>query len=314
MVTQCTACQVWFKVTRDQLHSAHGLVRCSACDTVFNALATLRHGRPEAVAGSEGVPMPADNVMTETPPAALETTSPPTVDTETTGDDARESSWLQPIPDEELPVTDVPHECRSGFDSFETSDKTTDNEAVEESATPPAVSDAEVSADEEIPLSFQSRASSSSHGRFTYRWPWIAALAVALLVLVGQLVYAQRASIAGLFGVRHAIALERYTITDAALDGAPRQPGILVLSGKLLNRADHAQPLPLLRVTLTDRYGGTVGTRTLTPREYGARANSALKAHRRLMFHVKLADPGASAVGFSLILCKHRDHSVWCQG
>lgn len=312
MVTQCTACQVWFKVTRDQLHAAHGLVRCSACDTVFNALATLRHGRPEAVAGSAGVPASADIVMAETSAAASEAVSPPAADTKITGAAASESSKLQPNPDEELPASDVPPGYRSGFDSF----KTATDEAEEQSFAPLTVPDAEVSADEDVPLSLQSRASSSHHGRFTYRWPWIVALALALLALIGQLVYAQRVSIAGLLGIAtgRSIALDRYTITGASLDGAPRQPGVLVLSGKLLNRADHAQPLPLLRVTLTDRYGEPVGARTLTPGQYGARANGALNAHRRLMFHVKFADPGPSAVGFVLVLCKHRDRSLWCQG
>lgn len=46
MVTQCTVCRVWFRISREQLRAAHGLARCSQCGTVFNALATLRHDPP----------------------------------------------------------------------------------------------------------------------------------------------------------------------------------------------------------------------------------------------------------------------------
>lgn len=46
MVTQCTVCRVWFRINREQLRAAHGLARCSQCNTVFNALATLRHDPP----------------------------------------------------------------------------------------------------------------------------------------------------------------------------------------------------------------------------------------------------------------------------
>ncbi|MGH8127056.1 MAG: DUF3426 domain-containing protein [Gammaproteobacteria bacterium] len=187
----------------------------------------------------------------------------------------------------------------------------------ETASTAPLSEPDEPSVDEaEIPSLFELPQGPSFRRRLTYRRLWGAALTLALLALAGQIVYAQRASLAGLFGVRfgHTIALDRYTIADAALDAVSRQPGVLVLSGNLVNRADHKQPLPMLRVTLTDRYGETIGARMLTPPQYGADTNAALKAHRRFMFHVKLADPGSGAVGFSLVLCKHRDRSLWCQG
>lgn len=284
MVTQCTACQVWFKVTREQLHAAHGLVRCSACGTVFNALATLRHGRPDAdFSPPDEASFPADEAGDEVPE------EPPSIG--------------------EVCET---HEARPRFDDFRSEVLEVEAESGASLSEPAG----ESTPDAEIPSLPESLQNPSPQHHHIQRRLWIMVLALALAALAGQIVYARRASLAGLLGITagQAITLDRYTISDATLDGSPRQPGVLVLSGKLLNRADRAQPLPLLRVTLTDRYGEGIGARTLTPRLYGAGTNAALGAHRHFMFHVKLADPGSSAVGFSLVLCKHYDRSLWCQG
>lgn len=60
MVTQCPICRQWFGIAHEQLEAAHGLVRCGECDTVFNALATLRESLPAAEEASEasGEPEP----------------------------------------------------------------------------------------------------------------------------------------------------------------------------------------------------------------------------------------------------------------
>ncbi len=323
MVTQCTACQVWFEVTRDQLHVAHGLVRCSACATVFNALATLRHDVPNAGADPDAVSPPllavgeiGDAAIPETAPGSGEFPSPtPEVETNTLEnieDEAWQSFTPQAGTGEEQPSSDVVREmpAESGEPGIERP------AAQEEPVKLLPAPDIAPSADEALPPAFELLGHPSNRDRSAYRRIWIAGLVLALLVLVGQIVYAGRVPIAGLFGVTlgQRIALDHYRITGATLDGAPRQSGALVLTGTLLNRADHPQPLPLLRVTLTDRYGATVGARVFTPRQYGADTHTALKAHRRLMFHVKLADPGSSAVGFNLVLCKHRNHAVWCRG
>ncbi len=313
MVTQCTACQVWFETTRDQLHAAHGLVRCSACGTVFNALATLRHDVPDTGTDPDAVSpsmLAVDEIEGQAIPSAA-----PEIETDTVGDiedEAWESPPPQPGTGEEHPTNDVDREVQTEFGEPGIESPAAQGESVISLQTPEISS----SVDEAISPLLELPGSPSKRDRSAYRWIWIAGLVLALLVLVGQIVYAGRVPIAALFGVTpgQRIALDRYRITDATLDGAPRQPGALVLSGTLLNRANRTQPLPLLRVTLTDRYGATVGARIFTPWQYGADANTALKAHRRLMFHVRLADPGSSAVGFSLVLCKHRNHAVWCRG
>ena len=46
MYTHCPECSTYFRITAEQLRAAQGKVRCSNCDTVFNALETLEEALP----------------------------------------------------------------------------------------------------------------------------------------------------------------------------------------------------------------------------------------------------------------------------
>ncbi|MBD3669540.1 MAG: DUF3426 domain-containing protein [Gammaproteobacteria bacterium] len=57
MYTHCPECSTYFRVTADQLRAAQGKVRCSKCDTVFNALETLEENLPAGqVTANEDAP------------------------------------------------------------------------------------------------------------------------------------------------------------------------------------------------------------------------------------------------------------------
>ena len=55
MYTQCPDCQTLFQVTADNLRTAMGMVRCTQCSTVFNALSGLRDANEIDVAQAEAV-------------------------------------------------------------------------------------------------------------------------------------------------------------------------------------------------------------------------------------------------------------------
>lgn len=385
MVTQCTACLVWFRVTREQLHAAHGLVRCSACNTVFNALASLRHdipgnagagtprrmpdetpfapaaiaadtsaAREESATEEPGDAEPsraprelADAANAHDPAAAAESLGPgemperpvpsPTGFLGVPSDLLESQEWLHSTEDEaagagsgaelrqssgdaRLPASAPPDEPRAKAGDGVRAASATDPGGEEETAEtdgadavafpepPPAAGVVRTAAE------FAPEGPGERRARPRGRLVWVAVLVLAALILAGQIVYAERGPLGSLLGWSGPpLELSRYTITDATLDSSPGATDALVLKGTLLNQADHAQRFPLIRVTLTDRYGDAVGARTLTPADYGADANGPLPGHRRFMFHVKLADPGSSAVGFSLVLCKRRGQSVLCE-
>lgn len=82
--------------------------------------------------------------------------------------------------------------------------------------------------------------------------------------------------------------------------------GRLLVRASIRNEASRPQPMPLLRLTLQDRYGKRIASRDLTPREYlGERASQRdfLDAGQRVDAEVTVVDPGNSAVGFEVDAC-----------
>jgi predicted Zn finger-like uncharacterized protein len=72
------------------------------------------------------------------------------------------------------------------------------------------------------------------------------------------------------------------------------------------NTGHQAQPLPLLRVTLQDRFGNRIASRDVPPQSYLPRAipsSSLLSAGQRIDAEMTFVDPGANAVGFEIDAC-----------
>jgi hypothetical protein len=89
---------------------------------------------------------------------------------------------------------------------------------------------------------------------------------------------------------------------DVALGSA------LVVRAGLTNRADHAQPYPLLRLEFEDRYGAAVAQRDFTPGEY---LKSPSQAARQLSAgettEAELSVVAPNAVGYRLDICLRED-------
>ena len=157
----------------------------------------------------------------------------------------------------------------------------------------------------------------------------IAAAAVLGLGLLAQIVHYDRdalaestlvgPSLAALYA-RLGVPLEpRWNLAayDVRQWGAQSEEtaGVLRLRASIVNRAPRAQPFPLLRVTLEDRFGGQVGRREFTPAEYlpgHATPRELLGAGARADADLSLADPGNQAVGFELDVCLPRHGALAC--
>jgi predicted Zn finger-like uncharacterized protein len=82
--------------------------------------------------------------------------------------------------------------------------------------------------------------------------------------------------------------------------------GQLVVRASLTNRATFAQPHPLLRLELEDRFGNTVATRDFEPAEYlknPSQATRLMAPGASSEAELLLADPGREAVGYRLDVC-----------
>jgi hypothetical protein len=82
--------------------------------------------------------------------------------------------------------------------------------------------------------------------------------------------------------------------------------GQISVRASVKNGARQAQPLPLLRVTLQDRFGNRIASRDVPPQSYLPRAipsSSLLSAGQRIDAEMTFVDPGSNAVGFEIDAC-----------
>lgn len=151
-------------------------------------------------------------------------------------------------------------------------------------------------------------------------WRWAVGCAVLLLLLAVQVLHINRDALAT--GNRTGPLLrslyERlgapiaphwdvaaYEVRQQGAVGAADAAAPLTLRASIINRGERTQPLPLLRVTLQDRFGNHVALRDLQPREYLPTPQSAalLGPGQRVDAEVAMADPGGKAVGFEIDAC-----------
>jgi len=91
-------------------------------------------------------------------------------------------------------------------------------------------------------------------------------------------------------------------------------PREITVRASIANLAQRAQPLPLLRVTLQDRFGHSIAARDVPPRDYLPRVPSPplLASGGRIDASVVLISPGSRAVGFVIDACLPKRRTVIC--
>lgn len=89
--------------------------------------------------------------------------------------------------------------------------------------------------------------------------------------------------------------------------------GRMVVHASLTNRAAFAQPHPILRLELEDRFGATVATRDFEPADYlknPSQAARLIAPGSSSEAELLLADPGIEAVGYRLDVCLRESASL----
>jgi predicted Zn finger-like uncharacterized protein len=153
------------------------------------------------------------------------------------------------------------------------------------------------------------------------RGRWIAGCIVLVLLLAVQAINHWRDALASspLFSApiesvysRIGIPLDpRWNLGgyDVRQQGASADPGdshVIRVRLSVANREQRAQPAPLLRLTLLDRYGKPIAARDLVPAEYwpaGHPARGVLAHDERIDSEVALRDPAADSASFELDVC-----------
>lgn len=151
------------------------------------------------------------------------------------------------------------------------------------------------------------------------KWKWL--IAPLVLVLIVQIVHHYRSDLArhpqigaplmNLYGaLRLPLTpeweLHSYEIKQWGVLSDPASPGTLKVRASLTNRADFAQPYPLLKLVLEDRWGDQVRAREFEPSEYlgpSTAANRLLGPQQQATAIINIVDPGPDAEGFRFDVC-----------
>jgi hypothetical protein len=169
----------------------------------------------------------------------------------------------------------------------------------------------------------------ASDGFLSQRWPWVAGVSLLALFFVLQVVHSERNDLVRSSAWGAAVArtydflglsvlaptdLTAYELRQWGAASDPNEPNRLMLRASIVNRASYAQPYPLLRLSLQDRFGGTIGMRDVAPADYlpGAGGTGLLEPGQRADALIRIVDPGSEAVGFELDVCLPAQGGVRC--
>jgi predicted Zn finger-like uncharacterized protein len=161
------------------------------------------------------------------------------------------------------------------------------------------------------------------------RWPWAVGVGVLLLLFAAQVVHSQRerliqqpgfgplfAQTYALLGLPQTVPtdLSAYELRQWGAANDPNETERLLLRASIVNRASYAQPYPLLRLALQDRFGATLGVRDIEPKDYlpGSGAPGLLGPGQRADAEIRIVDPGQEAVGFEMDICVRAGNGVRC--
>ncbi|MEO8017369.1 MAG: DUF3426 domain-containing protein [Pseudomonadota bacterium] len=152
-------------------------------------------------------------------------------------------------------------------------------------------------------------------------WQYVGGVVLLALLLLLQLLHHDRQSLAlspsfgpaaakvyGWFGVTLTPRwdLTAYTVKQLGAETEGGEGTQLRVRLSVQNESSRVQPLPLLRLTLQDRYGNAVATRDLEPADYLPKrvANQRLlEPDQRIDAELHVIDPGKAAIGFEIDAC-----------
>lgn len=150
---------------------------------------------------------------------------------------------------------------------------------------------------------------------------WAIGAAVLVIVLAAQIVNHSRDALAtharlnGPLSALYAALgvplvphwdLHAYDVRQLGASATFGGGGEIMVRASIRNGGLQPQPLPLLRVTLQDRFGTPLASRDVAPRDYlpgAVPASSFLSVDQRIDAEMAFVDPGSRAVGFEIDAC-----------
>jgi predicted Zn finger-like uncharacterized protein len=293
VITRCPSCHTHFRVHAEQLAVRAGQVRCGKCSRVFDALEHLI----EEIAPTRP-PRPTSEFEARHADGAAAGHAPEAATAAEVGAQAGESAPAQ-----------------ASAVVAEMAERAADTPEAAPAVAEPANVDAGAGSFDFGPVAVTKPATPAR------RWPWLLGAFVLFPVLLAQAAYHYRSAITLLFPQTkpYAVALcatlgcelplprriEQMSIEASDLQADTTNPGIMVLSATLKNRAIFNQQHPLLELTLTDAQDQPVVRRVLTPQDYlskGINTQAGFGANTEIAIKMFIEGAQVKATGYRLYL------------
>lgn len=284
LATACPNCSTAFRVGTEQLEAADGLVRCGACQAVFDARA---HAVVPVLAPAAE---PARGIDEEYIEGLILGEAPIVPPTDAAGQTSGDANSAQP---------DTP---------TEDSDTGTASGPIEGAALMPRV-----------PVELPTEAAPDLAARRRIL-AWTTGIAMAALLIgiqqiwLGRERHAQDPDLRPRYERLCAMLgcelppfsdLRRIRSEGLLVRADPARPGTLLIDATIVNKAAFAQAFPGIRIDFSDIQGTPVTSRVFTPREYlGAAAlrEGSMPPGEVLKVHIEMQDPGDHATNYELRL------------
>jgi predicted Zn finger-like uncharacterized protein len=355
MFTVCPKCALTLVVTPADLRIAQGYVRCGRCLNVFNALARLSEERPgvppEPASAGEPPEQPAareppapstvddtGEIEVELDAASVLVTSvrAPTAPQETAEsvspvDSPGASATPEPIAPEPIASEPIAPVTSQAAPAMEAAVEPLAQAMPPDAAQTPVQAEGSEAQRTNIVPQQPKGAFELEPRRLRVGLAWKLGTGVLVIALALQVVNHYRDSLAAhpafagplsalysALGVKLAPRwdIHAYDVRQLGASVASAAAGEIIVRASVKNSAPHAQPLPLLRVTLQDRFGNRVAARDVPPDDYlpsSAARHSLLAAGGRVDATMVFVDPGPQAVGFEIDAClRERNGEVAC--
>ena len=344
MFTVCPKCALTLVVTAADLRVAQGYVRCGRCLNVFNALARLSEERPPAApepADATAIQSAAFTpAPTQSSASALEaedtgeieieldigsvlvtSARPPVAPAGSAPDEALVVEEPDPsalVPDASEPVPAAAVVAQTDAQPMSTAPLPTTPEPAAAAEIPPKTAEAQqTNTPEEPPESAFELVARRPRAGFA----WTLGAGALAIILVLQAVNHYRDTLAAspalmgpLTDVYSALGVKlaprwnihAYDVRQLGASVTGATAGEIVVRASVKNSASRAQPLPLLRVTLQDRFGNRIAARDVPPGDYlpsSGGPGALLAAGGRVDATMEFVDPGPQAESFEIDAC-----------
>jgi predicted Zn finger-like uncharacterized protein len=339
MLTQCPNCQTTFRVTTEILRVADGQVRCGRCQTQFDALERLIDENEAADLQSGR----AARVARQAPPAtsSIEVEEPAAQEDITLEGRHIEISGRYRLPDSPRGEPQIREETVEEWVEIEDIDeeRVDEPEAGEIEVIEEQADEIQEEEDERVTeQAYQAAADEAEPEMDLLAQPPRPAVAPVWKILAGPLVLLLAVQLVHTY--RHALArhprlgpaimsvygalgvnlqpdwdLHAYEILQWHLGSDPATPGTLKVRANLKNVASFAQPYPLLKLVLEDRWGERVREREFEPADYldpSTAPDRLLAPSQQATATISIVDPGPDAEGFRFDVCLRGRRGIVC--